>query len=136
MTPETISLLLTVLAGVVVVLTRLRLRAERAAGKPTLAPWLGAVHTLAGLAAVGLWGTMLATGESRYGWIALPLWWVTALVGLLVLLQWLPGRGRHAAPNTEQSWGEGPGLPIFAHGGVLVSVVLFTVFLVLGEVPA
>lgn len=136
MTPETISLLLTALAGVVVVLTRVRLRAERAEGKATLSPWLGNLHTLAGLAAVGFWTAMLVTGEADYGWIALPLWWVTALVGLLVLLQWLPGRGRHAAPNTEHSWGEGPGLPIFAHGGVLVSVVLFTVFLVLDQVPA
>ena len=47
----------------------------------------------------------------------------TAVAGLLILVRWLPSRGKHAAEAREDTWSEGPGLSILAHVGMLVGVL-------------
>lgn len=135
MSPLATTWLLTGLALLVVVLTRLRLRHQRAAGVVSVPPSVGWAHTLAGLVAAGLWVAMLLTEDDVYGWPAIAAWWVTALAGLVILLRWLPSKGRHGNDPTAAGWGEGPGLSILAHVGMLVGVVVLTVYLVLDKVP-
>jgi len=134
-TPETTTWLLTGLAALVVLLTRLRLRRQDAAGQVTVPKVIAWTHTVAGLAALALWVTMLVTEDDVYGWPALVCWWVTVVAGLLILLRWLPAKGRHASDPTADAWGEGPGLSILAHVGMLVGVAVLTAFLVLDKVP-
>ncbi|WP_139984267.1 hypothetical protein [Nocardioides litoris] len=125
---------LTALAAVVVVLTRLRLRRERAgAGRVTIARGPVAVHTVAGTLALLLWVAFLLTGDvvsentsTLLGILALVLWWVVALAGLMLLLRWLPARGRHASGAVEDSWSSGPGLSLLGHVGMVAGVLVFT----------
>ena len=131
----TTSWLLTGLAALVVVLTRVRLRRQDAAGQVAVPAPVAWAHTLAGVGAIGLWAAMLVTGEAKYGWIALGFWWVTVLAGLLILLRWMPAKGRHASDPTTDAWGEGPGLSILAHVGMLVGVVIFTGLMLLDKLP-
>jgi drug/metabolite transporter (DMT)-like permease len=125
---------LTALAAVVVVLTRLRLRRDRAgAGRAHIARGPVGVHTVAGALALVTWVCFLATTDrvaegtsTLLGLVALVLWWVVVLAGLLILLRWLPVRGRHATDAVEDSWSTGPGLSILGHLGMVVGVVVFT----------
>lgn len=124
--------ILTALAAVVVVLTRLRLKGERGAGQLNLGRGLVTVHTAAGGLALGVWLLFLVADEetvmggSATGIVALALWWVTVVAGLLILLRWLPSHGKHASSGTQDSWSDGPGLSILAHVGMLVGVCVFT----------
>lgn len=125
---------LTALAAVVVVLTRLRLRRDRAgAGRVEIARGPVGVHTVAGVVAIVFWVAFLVTsgrvGESTstlLGIVALVMWWVVTLAGLLILARWLPARGRHASSAVEDSWSSGPGLSVLGHVGMVVGVVVFT----------
>lgn len=133
MSLEVIVYILTALAAVVVVLTRLRLaRGEGAAGKIQVGRGLVNVHTAAGVLALVLWLLFLIADEetllggSAVGILALAFWWVTVAAGLLILVRWLPSRGRHASSGRKDSWSEGPGLSILAHVGMLVGVCVFT----------
>jgi Kef-type K+ transport system membrane component KefB len=125
---------LTALAAVVVVLTRLRLRRRReGAGRVEIARGPVGVHNVVGVLALVTWCVFLAGGDnlsedtaSLVGIVALVLWWIVALAGLLILLRWLPARGKHAAAAVEDSWSEGPGLSILGHLGMVVGVVVFT----------
>ena len=47
------------------------------------------------------------------GIVALFFWWVTAVVGLLIPMRWLPTRGNHASPRAEAPWSSGPGLSVW-----------------------
>lgn len=123
---------LTGLAAVVVVLTRLRLgRADRAGGVAVGRGLLN-VHTGAGALALVLWVVFLVAGDdtrlggSVAGILAIGLWWVVALAGVLILVRWLPTRGRHATAGRGDSWSRGPGLSLLAHLGMLAGVVFFT----------
>jgi hypothetical protein len=58
--------------------------------------------------------------------VSLACWWLTAIAGLLILLRWLPSRGRHASVGGEDNWSDGPGLSVLAHVGMLVGVLVFT----------
>jgi hypothetical protein len=124
--------ILTVLAAVVVVLTRLRLRRDGAAGRLSISPGLLHAHFVVGVVALVLWLTYLvAPGDSALGGplvgiLAIGAWWVTALCGLLILMRWLPARGRHVSGATTDAWGSGPALSVLAHGGLLVGVLVFT----------
>jgi hypothetical protein len=60
------------------------------------------------------------------GIVALAFWWVTVVAGLLILVRWIPSRGRHASSGAQDTWSEGPGLSILAHVGMLVGVGVFT----------
>ena len=124
---------LTGLAAVVVVLTRLRLgRSGGAAGRLSMGRGLVNLHTVAGVLAIASWvGFLLApeenfVGSSTFGILSLACWWVTVIAGLLILLRWLPSRGKHASDGSSDSWSDGPGLSILAHVGMLVGVCVFT----------
>jgi hypothetical protein len=125
---------LTVLAAVVVVLTRLRLRRDRdGAGRVAIARGPIAVHTVVGTLALVTWlvflvtdGTVSEGTSTLLGLVGLVLWWVVVLAGLMILLRWLPTRGRHAANGVEDSWSTGPGLSVLGHVGMVVGVVVFT----------
>lgn len=136
MTPERIALVLTALAAVVVVLTRVRLagRGSEAAGRLGIPRSLVTVHTLFGVLALGAWGAFLLTDVRKWiGYAGLLCWWVTTVAGLLILLRWLPARGRHASGPAADSWGEGPGLSVLGHVGLLVGSVVWTYLLVSGK---
>jgi hypothetical protein len=85
-------------------------------------------HTAFGVPALVLWVIFLVTGHdsSLIGVVGLFFYWLTAVVGLLILSRWKPSRGKHASGSTEDSWSEGPGLSILAHVGMLVGVLVFT----------
>jgi hypothetical protein len=116
----------------VIVLTRLRLRGERGAGRSAISPVLLHVHFVAGLLALVLWVVFLLApddsvlGGPFFGILAIACWWVTAICGLLVLMRWLPAKGRHVTTATTDEWSEGPGLSVLAHVGMLVGVLVFT----------
>jgi hypothetical protein len=134
-TPFRITLVLTVLAAVVVILTRVRLAKDEGAGRLSIPHGLLNTHTGAGVPAVLLWVAFLVTGTTLLGWLALVFWWVTVVAGLLILARWMPAKGRHSSGPTADTWGEGPGLSVLAHGGLLVGVIVFTAFLATGNLP-
>lgn len=133
MSAEVIVYILTALAAVVVVLTRLRLGGEGGAGQMDVGRGLLNVHTVAGTLALVLWVLFLVgdddstLGGPGMGILALTFWWVTTIAGLLILVRWMPSRGRHAESAKQDTWSEGPGLSILAHVGMLVGVIVFTV---------
>jgi hypothetical protein len=131
---ELIVYVLTGLAAVVIVLTRLRLgNVEGGAGRADVGRATLNVHTVAGVLALATWLLFLfgdeQLGDDRsalVGITALALWWVVVIAGLLILVRWMPTHGKHAATGTEDSWSEGPGLSVLAHVGMLVGVCVFT----------
>ncbi len=132
MPTQVIVYVLTALAAVAIVLTRLRLSGS-AAGRVDVGSRLLAVHTVAGGLALAGWLVYLVAagplGEGAAGLVgiaSLACWWVVAGAGLLILGRWLPSRGRHAADATSDTWSEGPGLSVLAHVGMLVGVIVFT----------
>lgn len=136
MTPERIAFVLTALAAVVVVLTRLRLASgdEEAAGRLDIPRGLVNMHSIFGVLALGLWVTFLfADIDTSIGYAGLACWWLTTIAGLLILMRWLPAHGRHAAGPAADSWGEGPGLSVLAHVGLLVGSIVWTYLLVAGK---
>lgn len=136
MTPERISLVLTALAAVVVVLTRVRMASSAAAGRLDVPHRLVNLHTLFGVPALALWGAFLLDDSLRkvVGYAGLGCWWVTTVAGLLLLVRWVPAHGRHAADPAADSWGEGPGLSVLGHVGLLVGSLVWTWFLVSGKI--
>ena len=130
MKPDDIVYVLTFLSAVVVVLTRVRLSQARAAGQHQVGMGTVNVHSAFGVVALVLWVVFLVTGHdmSLVGVVALFFYWLTALVGLMILLRWVPARGRHASASADDGWSQGPGLSILAHVGMLVGVIVFTWF--------
>lgn len=136
MTPERIAFVLTALAAIVVVLTRLRFASgsEEAAGRLAIPRSVINVHTVFGVLALGLWGTFLVAGtRSLIGYAGLLCWWVTAFAGMLVLMRWIPAHGRHASGPAADSWGEGPGLSVLGHVGLLIGSFVWSYLLVSGK---
>ena len=130
MSTEVIVYVLTALAAVVVVLTRLRLRQDTGgAGRFQVGRRLVDVHTTAGVLALVTWLLFLVgspLGGAVTGIVALAFWWIVVVAGLLILVRWLPSHGRHASEAAEDTWSEGPGLSILAHVGMFVGVCVFT----------
>ena len=132
MSLEVIVYILTALAAVVIVLTRLRLGREGGAGSLQVGHGLVNLHTVAGVLALVIWVVFLvadpdsAFGGPLAGVIALVFWWLVVIAGLLILVRWLPSRGKHASEGKSDSWSDGPGLSILAHVGMLVGVCVFT----------
>jgi len=130
-TTTVIVWVLTVLAAVVIALTRLRLRGG-GGGRFSISPLVLHTHFVAGLVALVLWVTFLVApddslwGGALVGILAIGAWWVTALCGLLILMRWLPAKGRHVTAVSADAWSKGPGLSVLAHGGMLVGVLVFT----------
>jgi len=124
--------ILTVLAAVAIVLTRLRLGNDDAAGRSSISRRLPIVHFCAGILALVLWVPVLVAPDDSFvggalmGILAVAVWWVTALCGLLILVRWLPVKGRHAPQATVDGWGAGPGLSVLAHLGLAGGVLVFT----------
>jgi hypothetical protein len=102
------------------------------AGRAFVGTLLLNAHTAAGVLAVVSWVLFLVfsedstLGSSVAGIISLGLWWIVTICGLLMLVRWLPSRGKHASEGFQDSWSEGPGLSILAHVGMLVGVCVFT----------
>jgi multisubunit Na+/H+ antiporter MnhG subunit len=128
--PDYVVDALTFLSAVAVVLTRLRLSRARAAGRHQVGMGTVNLHSAFGVVALVLWVVFLVTGHhmSLVGVVALFFYWLTALVGLMILFRWAPSRGRHASAGADDGWSQGPGLSILAHVGMLVGVVVFTWF--------
>jgi hypothetical protein len=124
--PEYVVYVLTALAAVVVVLTRVRLTKDAAAGRHQVGIGIINLHTVCGVLALVGWLVYLVGADDLVGIVALAFWWLTACAGLLILLRWLPSRGRHATGAREDTWSEGPGLSVLAHVGMLVGVMVFT----------
>jgi hypothetical protein len=119
--------LLTGLAAVVVLLTRMRLSSEQSQSGHAVVP-LAVVnaHTLVGVAALAVWIYYLTSADDGWGATALALWWIEVAVGLLILARWLSRPSKHAADTTGDSWAEGPSLSILGHVGLLLGVGFFT----------
>ena len=133
MSTDLIVYLLTALAAVVIVLTRLRLgHEEGGAGRLQVGHSLVNLHTSAGVLALVTWLLFLIADDSSplgsptVGIVALFFWWVVVFAGLLILVRWLPSHGRHAQTAKEDTWSEGPGLSVLAHVGMLVGVCVVT----------
>jgi hypothetical protein len=126
--PELVVVVITFLSAVVVVLTRVRLSEARATGHAQVGRATVNAHTTFGVLALVLWVSFLATGHdgSLVGVLGLFWYWLTAVVGLLILWRWKPSHGRHAATTSHVSWPEGPGLSILGHVGMLLGVLVFT----------
>jgi hypothetical protein len=124
--------ILTALAAVAIVLTRLRLTGEDAAGRFSISPRVPVVHFAAGIIALVLWlGVLVApedtlVGGPLVGILAIASWWVTAICGVLILVRWLPAKGRHVPEASGDGWSDGPGLSLLAHLGMVVGVLVFT----------
>jgi hypothetical protein len=128
--PEYIVYALTFLSAVVVGLTRIRLSQTQAAGQHQVGMNTVNLHTAFGVLALVAWVAFLVSGNdlSLVGVVGLFFYWLTALVGLGILLRWIPSRGKHASDSADDSWSEGPGLSILAHVGMVVGVCVFTWF--------
>jgi hypothetical protein len=134
-TIENVLWMLTALAAVVVLLTRMRLSANAAqAGHAQIPQGILDSHTVGGIAALGIWGWYLSSPQEVVGYVALALWWVEALIGVLILARWLPGAGRHAADANDDSWAQGPSLSILGHVGMVLGVAFFTFCVVADKV--
>lgn len=121
----------TVLAGLVVVLTRVRL-ARGGAGRVDVGGTLVLAHTVTGVLALLIWGAFLIApsdtpvGTALVGIAGLGFWWTTALLGLLILARWLPSRGRHSSAGAVDGWSRGPWLSVLAHVGMVLDVSVLT----------
>lgn len=136
MTPLLATYVLTVLAAVVVMLTRVRLAGgDEAAGRLSIPTNVLNMHTYSGVPALFLWVAFLLTKITILGLVSLLAWWLTVVAGLLILARWMPAKGRHASGPAADTWGEGPGLSVLAHVGLLVGVSVFTVLFLIGWIP-
>jgi hypothetical protein len=127
--------MLTALAAVVVLLTRMRLSATgRQPGHAQIPGSILNAHTVLGVTALAVWIFYLTSPSDVLGIVALVVWWIEVVVGILILARWLPGAGRHAAPAVDDSWAEGPYLSILGHVGLLLGVIFFTYCVLAGKV--
>lgn len=128
------SLLLWILTGtaaVILVGTRLRVRREN---HGTSGGVVLAVHSVAGFGAVVMWALLLLLedsvplGDAIFGILAIALWWITGLAGILVALRWLPPSGPRDPQDrlTLVERAVGPWLTTLAHLGMVLIVVRFT----------
>jgi hypothetical protein len=117
---------------VAIVLTRLRLSGDGAAGRFSISRRLPLTHFVSGTIALVLWLGVLVfpedsvVGGPLVGIAAVACWWLTAICGLLILARWLPAKGRHVPEAAGDSWSDGPGLSLLAHLGMVVGVLVFT----------
>ena len=119
--------LLTGLAAVVVLLTRLRLANEQSQAGHALVPReIVNAHTIVGVIALGTWIAYLSSPGAALATVSLVAWWIVVGIGLLVLARWLARPGKHAAETSGDTWGQGPGLSILGHVGMLLGISFFT----------
>ncbi len=133
--PFVVSTILLVLAVVLVVLTRLRLASgeQRTSGRLDIPRAVVDAHTVVGSLAILVWGAYLFLDAGWVvGFLGLLLWWITTVIGLLILMRWMPSKGRHASDSVDDTWTEGPWLSLVAHVGALVGAIVWTAFFVTG----
>lgn len=119
--------MLTALAAVVVLLTRMRLSSEKAQSGHAMVPLaIVNAHTLLGVVALAIWIYYLTSPGDALGVAALVVWWLVVALGLLILARWMSRPGKHAAETTGDSWAEGPALSILGHVGMLLGISFFT----------
>lgn len=119
--------MLTGLAAVVVLLTRLRLANEEQQSGHALVPLtIVNAHTVIGVVALATWIFYLSDPGGTLGAVALTAWWLEVIVGLLVLARWMSRPGKHATDTTGDTWGQGPALSVLAHVGMLLGIAFFT----------
>jgi hypothetical protein len=119
--------LLTGLAAVVVLLTRMRLSNEQAqSGHARVPKTIVNAHTLTGVVALGVWIYYLVSPDDLVGIVALVVWWLEVAIGLLILGRWMSRPSKHAADSTGDTWGQGPALSILGHVGMLLGISFFT----------
>ena len=133
-TIDNVLWMLTALGAVVVLLTRMRLSAEHQAGHAQIPMSILNAHTVMGVIAIGVWVYYLNSPSDLVGLGALAAWWIEAFIGVLILLRWLPGAGRHAAEATDDSWAQGPSLSILGHVGMVLGVAFFTYCVLTGQI--
>lgn len=128
--------LLTALAALIVVLTRLRWQHEKVAGHAAVSNRWALWHTVCGVLGFVIWTVFLIApddsllGGAGMGIFGLGFWWLVVIFGLVMLTRWLPSRGRHAGEGGEDGWSGGPWLSLLAHGGmVLIAIVLTWAYL-------
>jgi len=127
--------MLTALAAVVVLLTRMRLSAvDQQAGHAQIPQATVNAHTITGVVALAVWVYYLTSPDDLLGLVALAAWWVEVIIGVLILARWLPSGGKHAAGSTDDSWAQGPSLSILGHVGLLLGVVFFTYCVLTGKI--
>ena len=132
---ENVLWMLTALAAVVVLLTRMRLSATgRQPGHAQIPGTILNAHTVLGVTALVVWIFYLTSPSDAVGLVALLVWWIEVVVGILILARGVPGAGRHAAPAVDDSWAEGPYLSILGHVGLLLGVIFFTYCVLAGKV--
>jgi len=135
--PFIISTILFVLAIVLVVLTRMRLAKDDApvAGRLDIPSALVNAHTAVGGLALVVWGAYLFFDvDWVVGFLGLALWWATTAIGLLILMRWVPAKGKHAAEGApKDEWTEGPWLSMVGHLGALVGAIVWTTFFALDK---
>lgn len=131
---ELLVYVLTALAALVVLLTRLRL-SRGVTGRVASSGLWPVVHTGAGVVGLVLWVVFLIaptrsanSGQwtDMVGIVGLFGLWLAAVAGLFVLVRWLPSRGRHSGRATGDRWSRGPWLSVVAHVGMLVGVGYLT----------
>jgi len=133
-TLDNVLWMLTALAAVVVLLTRMRLSAEEQAGHAQIPLSVVNAHTVVGVAAIAVWVYYLNSPSDLLGAGSLGLWWLEALIGVLILARWLPGSGKHAADATDDSWAQGPSLSILGHVGMVLGVGFITFCVATGRI--
>lgn len=126
--------MLTALAAVVVLLTRMRLAVDEQAGNAQISRGALNAHTVVGVVVLVVWIYYLTSPSVVVGYVAVGLWWLLALIGLLILARWLPASGRHAADSTDDNWAQGPSLSILGHVGMVMGVAVFTFAVVADKV--
>jgi hypothetical protein len=123
---------LTAAAALIVLLTRLRWRQDRVAGRAAVSSRWALWHTVCGVLGFVIWTIFLiAPGDTLLGGAAMGIfglgfWWLVVIFGVLMLTRWLPSRGRHAGSGGKDSWSAGPWLSLLAHGGMLAIAVVMT----------
>jgi hypothetical protein len=120
--------MLTALAAVLVLLTRIRLSSEdhRPAGRMDFSRAVLNMHTTTGVLALLLWVPGIVLDVEPMVLAGLAAWWLVTLAGLLLLARWLPAHGKHADAAVTDEWTEGPWLSMLAHLGMLGGALFFT----------
>lgn len=127
--------MLTALAAVVVLLTRMRLSNEQAQSGHAVVPMtIVNAHTAVGVVALGTWVFYLSSPGDLVRALSLSAWWLEVVIGLLILGRWLSRPSKHAASATGDTWGQGPSLSILGHVGMLLGISFFTWVALAGKV--
>lgn len=122
---------LTALAAVVIVVTRLRLGGRAQSEGPAASASLVQAHLGVGAITWVLWVVYLLApedmllGTPEVGIVAIGGWWLLAGIGLTLLARWRRPRGRHTGGH-EGAPLTGLLLSVVGHVGMLLGVLQFT----------